>query len=148
MAHSVKPVAVESLQRSVANLKIKKMVKKENFFGKTVFGFSDMRFLRVSAHLRVFHPSKERSCNGGPLQILSSSTKCAEMRVLWKGPVSSGFWKTIRRASRTEKIMKIVWADLQISSLLGFGHARAAFGQTPFSRVWYIVVTWYCILWE
>ena len=39
MAHSVKPVAVGSLQRSVANLKIKKMVKKENFFGKTVFGF-------------------------------------------------------------------------------------------------------------
>ena len=40
------------------------------------------------------------------------------------------------------KNMKIVWAVLQISSLLGFGHARAAFGQTPFSRVWYIVVTW------
>ena len=26
---------------------------------------------------------------------------------------------------------------LKISSLLGFGHARAAFGQTPFSPVWY-----------
>ena len=43
------------------------------------------------------------------------------------------FWKAIIRATYTEKIMKIVRAVLQISSLLGFGHARAAFGQTPFS---------------
>ena len=49
--------------------------------------------------------------------------------------------KTIIRATYTEKIMKIVRAVLQISSLLGFGHAQAEFGQTPFSRVWYSVVT-------
>ena len=34
---------------------------------------------------------------------------------------------------------------LKIWSLLGFGHAWAAFGQTPFSPVWYMVVTWYWI---
>ena len=57
------------------------------------------------------------------------------------GQMVFGFQKTIIRATHTEKIMKIVRAVLQISSLLGFGHARAAFGQTPFSRVWHIVVT-------
>ena len=84
--------------------------------------------------------------NSGSLIIHENVSKNEEKKLAknianFFGQMVFGFQKTIIRATHTEKIMKIVRAVLQISSLLGFGHARAAFGQTPFSRVWHIVVT-------
>jgi len=50
-------------------------------------------------------------------------------------------WGTIPENFRFRKK-----CGLKIWRLLGFGHARAAFGQTPISPLRYMVVTSYCIL--
>ena len=54
------------------------------------------------------------------------------------GQTVFGFWKTMIRATYGEKMKKIVRAVLEISSLLGIGHARAGRHAWPKSTffVW------------
>ena len=68
--------------------------------------------------------------NSGSLIIHENVSKNEEKKLPKKienffGQTVFGFWKTMIRATYAEKMKKIVRAVLEISSLLGIGHARA-----------------------
>ena len=65
------------------------------------------------------------------LDNISRKNHCVKLQQLQKmirGTIAENF------RSRKKLVLKI-------SSHVGFGHARAAFGQTRFSPVWYMLVT-------